>query len=139
MNQNPIIIQVIVNAPLKKVWEYWTQPEHITQWAFASDDWTAPKAENDVQVGGYFNTRMESKDGSQGFDFTGMYTTVERHSLIEYQMDDGRNVKVSFEETPEGVKVTQSFDPEDENSRELQQSGWQAILDNFKKYAEKSS
>ncbi len=103
-------------------------------WAFASDDWEAPAAENDLCVGGKFKTTMAAKDKSKSFDFAGIYTTVTKYKLIEYDMTDGRHVKIVFTETPDGVKVTETFDPEQENTEELQRSGWQAILDNFKKY-----
>ena|SRR5687768_17044244 len=135
--KNAITVQTVVNAPTAKVWEYWNTPEHITGWAFASDDWEAPAAENDLRVGGKFKTVMAAKDKSESFDFAGTYTALKEQKLIEYDMSDGRHVKVAFEQTPEGVKVTETFDPENENSEDLQRSGWQAILDNFKKYAEK--
>lgn len=133
---NPITITTTINAPIEKVWNAWTKPEHITKWAFASDDWIAPQAKNDVKVGGRFLTRMESKDGKDGFDFTGTYTMVEKNCLIEYDMDDGRHVATEFEEASDGVKITQTFDPEDENPIEMQREGWQSILNNFKKYVE---
>lgn len=133
---NKITIQTTVNAPIEKVWDSWNKPEHITQWAFASDDWAAPHAENDLKVGGKFKTRMESKDGKEGFDFEGAYSNVEEHKLIEYDMSDGRHVKNEFEQTPEGVKIITTFDPENENPIDMQRQGWQAILDNFKKYTE---
>ena len=139
MNQEPITIQTTVNAPMDKVWECWTSPDDIPSWAFASDDWEAPASENDLQVGGKFKTVMAAKDKSASFDFGGTYTTVQEHALIEYDIDDGRHVKTEFESTPEGVKITQTFDPENENPREMQREGWQSILDNFKKYAESKS
>lgn len=132
----PITVQTLVNAPLQKVWDAWTKPEHITKWCFASDDWEAPAAENDLRVDGRFSTTMAAKDKSMSFDFGGVYTTVQEHAVIEYTMDDGRTVKVTFTETPEGVQVTESFDPENENSEEMQRAGWQSIMDNFKKYTE---
>jgi uncharacterized protein YndB with AHSA1/START domain len=131
-----ITIQSTIEAPIENVWEFWTRPEHIVNWAFASDDWEAPRAENDVRTGGKFKTVMAAKDKSSSFDFGGIYTDVKERELIEYDMDDGRHVKIEFTEVPEGVKVVQSFDPENENSEEMQRSGWQAILDNFKKYSE---
>lgn len=131
-----ITVQAIVKAPMEKVWEYWNEPKHITKWALASDDWQAPHAENDARTGGKFKTRMESKDGNEGFDFEGTYTNVVENGLIEYAMSDGRKVKVEFEETPEGVQITETFDPENKNPEEVQRSGWQAILDSFKEYAE---
>ena len=134
---NAITIETIVNAPIEKVWEYWNGPDHITKWAFGSDDWEASNAQNDLKVGGKFSTTMSAKDKSASFDFEGVYTVVKEHELIEYDMSDGRHVKIEFKETPDGVKVTETFDPEDENTEELQRNGWQAILANFKKYVEK--
>ena len=148
MNSKTITVQIVVKSPMAKVWECWNKPEHITGWAFASDDWTAPKAENDSRVGGRFKTVMAAKDGSASFDFSGTYTAVKENELIEYDMDPpssavadyggqaARHVKVLFQETPEGVKITETLDPENENSEEVQRSGWQAILENFKKYTQ---
>jgi len=120
---------------MTKVWEHWTDPKHIKAWAFASNDWEAPSAENDLRAGGVFKTRMQAKDGSAGFDFGGTYTSVKEYELIEYDFGD-RHAKVVFEETSDGVKVTEIFDPEKENPEEMQRKGWQAILDNFKQYVE---
>ncbi len=138
-SQTPITVTANINARIDKVWDCWTKPEHIVKWAFASDDWEAPSAENNVRVGGRFKTVMAAKDKSTSFDFTGTYTQVKNHELIEYDMDgdDKRHVKIEFAKTPEGVKVTETFDPENENSEEMQRSGWQSILDNFKKYTER--
>ena len=138
MNKNPISVETIIKAPIEKVWEYWNKPEHITKWAFASDDWEAPAAENDLRTGGRFKTTMAAKDKSASFDLTGVYTAVKEHELIEYDMDgaDKRHVKTEFTQLPEGVKVVVTFDPENQNSEEMQRSGWQTISDNFKKYAE---
>lgn len=136
MKQRPITVQTTINAPLEQVWQAWNDPKAIPGWAFASDDWEAPEAENDLRESGKFKTVMAAKDGSASFDFTGVYTTVKEHQLIEYDMDDGRHVKVEFADSPEGVRITESFDPENENPEEKQRSGWQAILDNFKKYVE---
>ncbi len=133
MNQS-ITVETFIQAPIEKNWEYWTAPEHIQKWCAASDDWHAPHATNNLKVGGTFTTRMESKDGKQGFDFGGTYTTVEPHERIDYTMGDGRKVQVIFTKQDDGYKVTETFDPENENPLEIQRTGWQAILDNFKKY-----
>jgi uncharacterized protein YndB with AHSA1/START domain len=138
MDKHPITIQATINAPIDKVWEYFNSPGHITKWAFASDDWEALNPENDLQLGGKFKTTMAAKDKTQSFDFTGTYTAIKEHELIEYNMDDGRHVKTEFTKTPEGTTVTQTFDPETENPEEMQRSGWQSILDNFKKHVESS-
>lgn len=136
MTTNKITVETTVKAPMSKVWDYWTKPEHITKWAFASDDWEAPSAENDLRVGGTFNTVMAAKDKSAQFDFGGTYTAVKEHELIEYDLGDKRHVSVNFYDLPEGIKVVVEFDPEGENSMEMQKNGWQAISDNFKKYVE---
>jgi uncharacterized protein YndB with AHSA1/START domain len=129
-----ITVQTELNVPVEKVWEYWTNPVHIINWNAASPDWHTPRATNDLKVGGKFTTRMEARDGSAGFDFEGVYSAVEQYKHIAYGLDDGRQIDVSFETTPSGTKVTEIFDGETENSAELQRSGWQSILDNFKLY-----
>ena len=131
-------VKVTVNSPVERVWEFWTDPKHIVNWNNASDEWHTPGAENDLRVGGKFLSRMEAKDGSMGFDFTGVYSKVEPHRQIEYTLDDGRNVQVSFVSDGDKTTVTEIFEAEQTNSLELQQSGWQSILDNFKKYVENS-
>nr|WP_294936675.1 SRPBCC family protein [uncultured Flavobacterium sp.] len=125
-----------VNAPVEKTWELWTNPEHITQWNNASEDWHTPKAINDLRPNGKFNFRMEAKDKSFGFDFEGSYDTIRNHELIEYTIADGRKVKITFEPKDDKTIVTESFEAEEENPKDMQQGGWQAILDSFKKYAE---
>lgn len=136
--KNRITVEALVHAPIEKVWRYWTEPEHITQWNAASDDWHSPRAENDLHVGGRFTARMEARDGSSGFDFGGTYTEVVPHERIVYVMDgeDERSVEVLFQAEGDGVKVIETFDAENENSLEMQKNGWQAIIDRFKKYVE---
>ncbi len=133
---SPITVYTTVQAPLEKVWQYFTMPAHISQWYFASPDWHAPAAESDLRAGGTFKIRMEAKDGSFGFDFEGVYTAVQTLAQIDYAMSDGRAVCILFEETAAGVLVTETFDPETENPIDMQRSGWQMILDNFKQYVE---
>ncbi len=131
-----ITIHTTVDVPVENAWEYWTEPQHITHWNFASDEWECPSAENDLRAGGRFTAVMAAKDGSTKFDFGGTYDAVEPNRLIEYTMDDGRKVRVAFESDGEKTNIVESFDPETENTEELQRAGWQAILENFKKYAE---
>ena|SRR5689334_11409233 len=134
----PITVEATINAPVEKVWTYWTTPEHITKWCSASEDWHAPFAENDARTGGKFKTRMEAKDGSMGFDFEGVYSDVEPNNVMQYEMGDGRRVKVVFADLGGTTKVTETFEPENSNPIEMQQGGWQAILDNFRKYTEEN-
>ncbi|WP_295124355.1 SRPBCC family protein [uncultured Chitinophaga sp.] len=134
--RNPITVESTVNAPVAKVWEVWSSPEHIMRWNNASPDWHTPFAENDLRTGGKFTSTMAAKDGSMSFDFGGVYSKVELHKEIAYDMSDGRKVKVLFTQDGEGTKVTETFDPEGTNPLEMQQAGWQAILDNFKSYTE---
>ena len=133
-----IKIETIVAAPLEKVWDFWTEPEHITHWNFASDDWHCPWAKNDVREGEKFTWRMEAKDGSFGFDFGGEYQSIKPNQLIEYTIGDGRKVKITFKENGNETQVIEVFEAETQNSLEMQKNGWQAILNNFKKYVENS-
>ncbi len=130
----PITVKITIKAPIEKIWQYWTVPEHIMQWAFASADWHAPAATNDIKTGGKFVTTMAAKDGSASFDFTGTYTNVEEFKKIEYIMEDGRKVSIDFIPENEGYSIVETFDPENQNPIEMQQAGWQAILDNFKSH-----
>ena len=131
-----ITVSNTVNASIEKVWEFWTTPEHITKWNNASPDWHTPFAKNDLVVGKKFKYTMSAKDGSMSFDFEGTYTTIEEQAKIEYILDDDRKVQINFEKAENGTRIIESFDPENENTIELQKNGWQAILDNFKKYVE---
>lgn len=131
-----LTVEALVHAPVERVWSYWTEPKHITQWNMASDDWHAPHAENDLQVGGKFVTRMEAKDGSFGFDFGGVYDEVSLKESIAYTIGDGRKVKITFIRQDNDTQIIESFEAEGTNPIEMQQAGWQAILDSFKNYAE---
>lgn len=132
-----LTVEANINAPIEKVWKTWTEPEHIMQWSNASDDWHTPKAENDLRAGGKFMSRMEAKDGSFGFDFGGIYTHVKPHELIAYTLGDGRKVTIGFTSEGNTTHIKEEFEAEGENPLEMQQAGWQAILDNFKKHVEK--
>lgn len=136
MDTQKITVAATISTDLQKVWDYWTEPEHITNWNFASDDWHCPRAENDLQVGGKYIARMEAKDGSFGFDFEATYDEVIHQKRITYTIADGRQAITNFENIGGKTKVTTIFDAESENSVEMQRGGWQAILNNFKKYAE---
>ena len=136
MNAATITVETTVNAPVEKVWDAWSEPKHITQWCQASDDWHAPYADNDLRVGGQFKTTMAAKDGSFSFDFGGEYTKVDPSKTIEYTMGDGRKVQVYFTEEKGQSHIVETFEPESMNPVEMQRGGWQAILDNFKKYTE---
>ncbi len=138
MSFSKITIQTTVLANRKKAWDHYTEAKHITQWNFASDDWCCPAASNDLTVGGKFSWRMEAKDGSFGFDFEGEYTEVVPLAKIKYVFMDQREAEISFSDLAEGTLVQIVFDAENENSLELQESGWQAILNNFKSHTEKS-
>jgi uncharacterized protein YndB with AHSA1/START domain len=131
-----ISVETLVKARLDAVWDAWNNPADIKQWNCASDDWHTTQASVDLREGGSFSARMEAKDGSAGFDFTGTYTRVVPRKLIEYRMTDGREVKVEFAERPGAVLVRETFDAESENAPEVQRQGWQAILENFAKHVQ---
>lgn len=131
-----ITIEASVKAPAEKVWTLWTTPADILQWNSASSDWHTTKAENDLRVGGSFVSRMEAKDGSFGFDFGGVYDEVITNKRIAYTLGDGRKVSVDFKENGNETNIVSVFEAEDQNPVEMQQYGWQAILNSFKQYAE---
>ncbi|MCE3227722.1 MAG: Activator of Hsp90 ATPase 1 family protein [Bacteroidetes bacterium] len=131
-----ITVESSINAPVEKVWKLWNAPEHITKWCTATPEWHTPRSENDLRVGGSFSSRMEAKDGSFGFDFGGIYDEVKTNEKIAYTMSDGRKVKIIFSSNGNETKVTETFDSENQNPIDMQKAGWQAILDNFKKYTE---
>lgn len=139
MATTKITIQATVLTNPKKVWDYYTQPQHITNWNFATDDWKCPSASNELFVGGKYTARMEAKDGSFGFDLEGTYTEVVAGEKFTFVMPDNRIVSVTFSEVGNGTEVVIVFDAETQNSLELQRDGWQAILNNFKKYTETHS
>ncbi|ANE50823.1 SRPBCC family protein [Flavisolibacter tropicus] len=136
MQATKIKVAATIAADIKKVWDYYTQPEHITKWNFADESWHCQAAENDLKVGGKLKSRMEAKDGSFGFDFEAVYDEVNEHKKITYTIADGRQATTEFEDLGGKTQVTIVFDAENANPEEMQKAGWQAILDNFKKYTE---
>ena len=136
MSAKQITVETTVAAEKEKVWDYYTNPAHITKWNFASDDWQCPSAENDMRVGGLYKARMEAKDGSFGFDFEAIYDEINVGNSFTYSMLDGRKATVRFESAGDKTDVIVVFDAESQNPEEMQKGGWQAILDNFRKYTE---
>lgn len=136
MKRKSVTVQTTIQASLDVVWNSWLEPRHVEKWNAASDDWHTPKAINDVREGGRFVYTMAAKDGSVSFDFSGKFEEIIEHKKIVTLLDDDRRVWVSFEQSENGVHLQETFEIEDENSEELQRMGWQAILDNFKKYTE---
>lgn len=136
MKPGKIRVGTEINQPIEKVWELWTNPDHIVNWNNASDDWVSPKATNDLREGGKFVYLMEAKDGSAGFDFSGKYEKIKKFEKIVYILDDHRRVEIKFEKGDNITRIEEFLEVEKVHSVEMQKTGWQAILDNFKKYAE---
>jgi uncharacterized protein YndB with AHSA1/START domain len=136
LKRSSISVRAKINAPIVKVWKYWTTPEDIVRWNNATDDWHTPRAVNDLRAGGKFSYRMEAKDGSMGFDFGGTYEKITINKEIDYTIGDGRKVKIIFSTLGNKTEVLETFEAEDTNSIEIQRSGWQSILNNFRNYAE---
>ena len=136
MNFTKITITATISADRNKVWDYYTLPEHITKWNFASDEWHCPKATNDLILGGKYYARMEAKQGDMGFDFEAFYIDIIGNKKLSYKMSDGREVNILFKDLNPSTEIEITFDAESLNSLELQKNGWQAILNNFKKYVE---
>ena len=138
MNANQMIhTEVTVHVPVEKAWKFWTEPEHVMKWNFATKDWICPRADNDLRKGGKFNYRMESKDKAMGFDFYGTYDDVATHEKIEYTLGDNRKVRIQFVADGPDTHILQDFEAENENPADMQKFGWQAIMNHYKEYAEK--
>ncbi len=136
MEQEWIEVETMIEAPIDEVWEKWTTSEHVTKWNFAHESWCCPSANSDLREGGIFSYRMEAVDGSAGFDFHGTYDNIEEQEFLAITLGDGRKWEVEFADLGQSTHVTERFQPETENTVELQQNGWQAILNQFKFYCE---
>lgn len=136
MTATTITVEALINAPVEKVWNLWTGTDHIIKWNCPSPEWHTPNADHELKPGGKFNYRMEARDGSMGFDFFGVFDKVEKNKLLTTTLGDGRKVEINFTSQGENTLVVQNFEAETENTIELQKTGWQAILDSFKKYVE---
>lgn len=135
METKKITINTIIDAPVAKVWDSYTNPKHIVNWNFADPGWHCPSASNDMKVGGTYKARMEAKDGSFGFDFEAVYTEIVKEKHFTYEFG-GRIATVEFKNSGSKTEVVVMFDPETENPVDMQKAGWQAILNNFKNYTE---
>ncbi len=131
-----ITIRATVVSSLDIVWAYWTKPEHIVNWNFASPDWHCPAATSNLLAGGEFSYTMAAKDGSVSFDLNGTFERVEENKFLSFFLEDGRHVSVEFIQQEDAIEIIESFEPEEVNSLDLQEAGWQAILNNFKHYVE---
>lgn len=131
-----ITVSTEVALPLEITWKKWTSPADIVGWNHASDDWHCPHAENDLQDGGRFSYRMEAINGNYGFDFCGVYEKIIPGREIIFTLDDGRKVVIMFSSLKGKTHIEEHFEAEDTNPAELQKSGWQAILNNFRLYSE---
>lgn len=131
-----VTVENTINKRVNQVWEFWTNPEHITKWNFATPEWHCPRAEHELEVGGKLKYHMAAKDGSMAFDYTATFSILEPNELMEYVLDDGRKVSIEFKSNGDTTEIIETFEIEDENSIDMQKQGWQAILDNFKNYVE---
>lgn len=133
----PLTVSVQVGCDAQRAWQAFISPAAITAWNFASPEWCCPAAENDLRVGGAFSYRMEAKDGSMGFEFAGTFTEIVPHRRLRYALGDSREVVVEFADLPGGrTEVSQSFTPDANFPQEQQRAGWQAILNNYRKFVE---
>lgn len=133
-----IIVKTTINKPINKVWDCWTKPEHVKNWNYAATDWHCPEASNNLVVGGEFHYTMAAKDNSFSFDFWGTYQNIQSEKSLDIILGDGRKMLVRFESSDNGTLIIEEFEPESQNPEEMQQAGWQMILDNFKKYVEQA-
>ena len=134
--KHKVTVETVVDKDVEEVWKFWTSPEHITNWNFATPEWHCPTAEHELEVGGKLKYHMAAKDGSMAFDYIATFEKIKPNELLEYVLDDERKVTVNFNRQNGSTKIIEVFEVEDEYSMDMQRQGWQAILDNFKSYAE---
>lgn len=134
-----LTVQASLNCSAARAWAAYTDPAAIVQWNFAAPEWHCPRAENDLRVGGTLRSRMEAKDGSMGFDFEGTYTEVEPLQRLAYTLGEDRRVLAVFSETDGQTTLTVRFTPDPTFPAEYQIGGWQAILNNYKAFAERAA
>ena len=133
-----ITVKSHAKAAIEDVWDAYTSPSDIKKWNAASEDWHTPEAESDLREGGKFSYRMEARDASEGFDFEGTFTRIEKPVRLEYELG-GRDVVVEFQESGGGTDISITFDTDNEMPEDAQRAGWQAILDNFTRYVDRKS
>lgn len=90
-----ITVKTNINAPISEVWEFFTKPQHITKWNQATDEWHSPHAENDLQRNGKFSYRMEEREGSNGFDFSGKYSDIKNLKKLIIHLTTGAKWKLN--------------------------------------------
>ena len=69
-------------------------------------------------------------------ELEGTYKEVEPESHVVYTLGNDTEVNVRFSDAGDKTQVTVRFEPSEKEDRDHQRSNWQAILDNFRKYAE---
>ena len=137
MTDNTLLtVQTLLKCDLARAWSAYTDPQAIVQWNFAAPEWHCPRADNDLRVGGMLRTRMEAKDGSMGFDFEGTYTEVVPLQRLAYALGEDRLVLAVFSDSDGQTQLTVSFTPDGSFPADYQIEGWQAILNNYKAFAE---
>jgi uncharacterized protein YndB with AHSA1/START domain len=133
----PITVNITILKPIEKVWDFFYQPKHIVKWNFTTTNWHCPKAVIDFREGGRFDYRLEYKDKSFGYHFSGIIDEIRPLEYVRTVLDDGRKVEVYFKKLDENAtEIIEVFEPEVQHSREMQRTGWYAILDRFHKYVE---
>src|SRR6476619_8669 len=110
-NKTLITVTTLVEAPVETVWKLWTTAVDIRQWNNPFDDWHSPRVEVDLREEGRFYFRMETIDGSTGFDHAGRYEKIIQFQLIEYAVNDGRKTSITFSADGDHTLITECFEP----------------------------
>lgn len=133
-----VMLQVMTTVAfdIETVWHKWNDPHHIRHWYFASDDWYVTHVRNHLEAGGELVIGMAARDGSVAFDFKGVYDEVVEFDRLSMTLDDGRIIQIQFVDDGDNIMIKERFEPDEETAPELQQEGWQNIIDSFKRYCE---
>ena len=124
-------------APIKLVWEAWTQPEHIVQW-WAPKGMKIDVIEHNFKVGGKWKYVMPMPDGSE-FTSDGVYTVIVDFEKIFSSanfkpMTEGVEIQALFEENGNTTNFTFNvIHPTEEYCKQQEKmgfyNGWGSAFD----------
>ncbi len=80
-----LVVTRVFDAPVKLVWQAWTEPEHVKKW-WGPDYFTSPSAKIDFRVGGtsLVCMRAPKEFGGQDMYSTWTYTKIVPMQSIEF-------------------------------------------------------
>ena len=113
-----IVINRTFDAPRKKVWQAWTEPNQIEEW-WGPHGFTTRVDEMDFKPGGHFKYTMLDKDENE-YPSVGVFQKITASKCIvatDEFGDSDKNEKAAPEGLPTGMVNTTSFDDVGEQTK----------------------